>query len=484
MTEITWQRPEYDKALPDWQLGDDVCEGERAIKDRGETYLPKPNPHDNSEQNTRRYDQYKARAVFYPATARTNKGLVALVFRKDPVVTLPESLEFLITDVDGKGNSIYQQSQKALSKLLRRGRHGFLVDYPRTGGVVSKAQKEALGIKSRIVGYNADQIVNWDTETQGGKEVLSLLVLRETVTVREGFKQKSITQYRELSLDDGIYTVRIWRKKDKLDEWEAIDEFQPVDGKGQKFSKILFQIIGAENNDSDIDKAPLDEMARLNIAHYRNSADYEDSCFFVGQVQPVMTGLTEEWRDHLEQQGIYAGSRNPIMLPAGGDFKFAQAQPNSLVKEAMDTKERQMVAVGAYLIEKGSAVKTATQQNSEDAVSHSVVSLCAQNLSEAYEQCIKWVAEFENVELGEDFAFLLNTDFTSLAVDAQVMQAIATLQQGGIIAKHDVRAFLRRMTVIDPSRTDEDIEIEAANEMDELPKQEFNNLAFNSEAIN
>jgi hypothetical protein len=39
----------------------------------------------------------------------------------------------------------------------------------------------------------------------------------------------------------------------------------------------------------------------MNIAHYHNSAEYENSVFLCGQIQPVMTGLDTEWRDWLQE---------------------------------------------------------------------------------------------------------------------------------------------------------------------------------------
>lgn len=43
MSDVTFQHAEYVKNLPYWQKLDDVCEGEDAVKAKGEKYLPKPN---------------------------------------------------------------------------------------------------------------------------------------------------------------------------------------------------------------------------------------------------------------------------------------------------------------------------------------------------------------------------------------------------------------------------------------------------------
>lgn len=466
--DVTWQRPEFEEALKDWRLVDHVCAGERAVKGQKAEYLPKPNPNDNTSEADKRFNQYLKRAVFYPLTGRTNRGLVSLAFMNDPECTVPTGLDYVKEDIDSMGNSLQQQSQKVLSNILRRGRNGLLVDYPRMEGVISRAEKARLAIRASTVSINAHQITNWRVEQIGGQHKLTLLVFKEKDSEIDNFAEKAIVQYRVLRLFDGVYSVELWRKSnDPKEGWILHDEYIPLDGAGKTWGEIPFTFVGSENNDHEVDPPPLLDLARLNIAHYRNSADYEDSVFFVGQVQPWITGLDEAWRDWLVEQGMYIGSRTPITLPVGASFGMEQAQPNMIAKEAMDAKEQQMVAIGAHMIEKGSALKTATQQKSEDAVAHSVVSLCAENVSNAYTQCLKWMARFENIEVPDNMAFALNQDYTSLSAEPQMIMAIVDGWQKGAYAKSDARAYLRKLAVIE--RDDEAIEDELENETPGLP---------------
>src|SRR5690606_1725369 len=130
---------------------------------------------------------------------------------------------------------------------------------------------------------------------------------------------------------------------------------------------------------------------KLNEAHYNNSAIYEDSVFTVGQVQPWASGLTvDHIKEMLDQDPpFYIGSGHLFPVPAGEQFGFAQAQPNMLAKEAMNEKERQMIAMGAMFIQPGSAVKTATQSEGEQKVQHSILSLIAVNISEGYHMALR-----------------------------------------------------------------------------------------------
>lgn len=458
--DVTYQHPQYKAATQDWQLIDDVCAGERRVKEMGVTYLPMPNPADTSPENKTRYDQYVKRAVFYNATGRTKKGLIGAAFRKAPTLKVPESMAYIGTDIDGKGISIYQQSQKALDGQLKNGRCGLLADYPRTAATVTKADQQSGNIRATCVLYNAKNIRNWQTTRIGSKIELSLVVIMECIseTTADGFGQQEIHQYRILRLLDGIYQVEIQRKNDK-GEWYVFDQFVPLRGDGLPWLSIPFTFLGSENNDDNVDDAPLLDLATLNIAHYRNSADYEDSVFFTGQPQAWIGGLDEAWRDWLQENKIYVGARAPLLLPKEGAFGFAQPQPNSLVKEAMTGKEQQMVSLGARLIQPGGAQKTATEDMADRESEMSVLSLCVSNNSEAYTQVIRWMAVFENVD-SSDVSYEISSDFVEMRMDAQLLTALIALWQSGKYPEADLWAQLRKYGLIRSDKTDEEIKDE------------------------
>ncbi|MDP8078346.1 DUF4055 domain-containing protein [Phocoenobacter skyensis] len=459
MSKVNTKRKEYSEILQKWKLLNDVCSaGDGAIKKGRTTYLPKPNPSDKSEENNARYEQYLARAVFYNATGRTLRGSVGLAFNKYPTLTLPTTLEYLQTDCDGAGVSIYQQSQKALTQVLKLGRHCLFVDYPKTNGEVSIAQKKQAYLRPHIVSIGAEQVINWRAEKVGGVTKLTLVVIQETKETHENFAIVSDIQYRVLSLEGGKYRVRIFDK----DCEPTSEDYYPTDATGSNWDIIPFTFIGSENNDADIDEPPLLDLANLNLAHYRNSADYEDSVFFNGQAQPFISGLSEEWRDHLEDKKIYAGSRSVMLLPEGGNYGYAQPQPNTLVKEAMVTKETQMIALGAKLIERSTSVKTATQVNSEDSASHSVLSLCANNVSDAYRLALSWCCRYEGVLFECDYE--ISQEYTDNKLDPQLLMALVGAWQQGAIPQSQLLRNLRQFDMIDPELTNDDLISELESE--------------------
>ncbi|EZI23921.1 DUF4055 domain-containing protein [Pseudomonas extremaustralis] len=464
MTDVTFTRSEYTAAQYRWRLVRDVCKGSETVKVAGDYYLPRPNASDKSQDNKDRYDAYKKRAVFYNATGRTKHSLVGAVFRTWPTLTVPGALDYVATDIDGQGVSVYQQSQSVIGHLLEVGRHGLLVDYAAVEpGTVSRADEHAGRARANVASYPAESIINWKTRQVGGQHLLSLVVLREKVDVDtdDGFGSEQATQYRVLRLDvSGVYTQEVWEEGSSKAEM-TVAPFAPLNGSGQPWRIIPFQFLGSENNDTSIDDSPLYDMAEVNIGHYRNSADYEEAAYLVGQPQPWMSGLDEQWRDHLEKAGIFLGSRAPWLLPVNGACGVWQAQPNTVAKEAMDAKKQDMVSLGARLIERGSAVKTATQADNDSAAEHSVLSLVVSNVSEAYSQCLVWMAEFVNAT-GE-VVYKLNQDFSQITLDATILSALFNAVQGGKLPEGDFWQYLRDRGVINPEKTDDEIrdELEA-----------------------
>jgi hypothetical protein len=465
MADVQFERQEYLNAKPDWALVGDVCRGDRAVKKRGEEYLPNPSAvEDNPNEKKAVYDRYKQRASFYNATGYTREGLIGAVFRKVPTFTAPDALNYLESDADGAGVSIYQQSQEVLGQVLGKGRAGLLVDYPTTDAPASRAQQAAGLIRATINSYDAEQIINWRTTKIGGAHLLSLVVIHEHAEepTADGFGLEAIEQFRHLSLEEGVYIVRIWRKPESGGAFVIHEESIPKRGNGQPWDRIPFTFVGARNNDSDVDKAPLLDLATLNIKHYQVGADWYNALFYAGQPQPWMSGLTEQWVAMLEEKGVVMGSRSPMMLPEGGQFGIETVTADTALQKELEAIEQRMVALGARLVQPGQAVKTATQAQDESETQHSILSLAASNVSEAYGQCLAWVGEF--MAAAGEALYQLNQDLTEHSLDAQMLKELVAAWMSGAIPEGDLWAYLRKVGLIDPEKTDEEIREETQND--------------------
>lgn len=458
--DASYTRPEYDLALPKWTRVRAAAEGQDSIK-AIPNILPKLNENDCSPENKIRNQQYLERAVYFNATGRTLEGLIGLAFSRDPDIDVGD-LKYLFDDANGQGVSIYHAAQKSLSGVLQTARHGLLTDY--TNG------------RPSISGYPAESIINWRTVRKDGKSHLSLLVLREVDEVDLGsFKLEYIERYRVYRLINGEVNLQLFKRRlNGTIEDEGNVELALPSSIRSKLTEIPFAFIGSEDNSTAIQRPPLRGLAEMNIAHFRDSADYQDSVFWCGQAQPWISGLDESWRDSILEKGLYVGSRSPIPLPVGGAMGYAQPNPNTLAKEAMDGKEELMVALGARVIERvGMTSKTATQAAGDIATGTSVLGLCCANVSEAMTRAIAWCGLFHKAKILSSAKFRLTQDFTELTMDAGKVDSLVRAWQAGAFGGTDLRNYLRRMNVIAPERTDAEITTEVEAEVSVHTAQEI-----------
>lgn len=465
----------------------DCIEGEQCIKRAGTRYLPMPNSTDQSQENLARYDGYRARAVFYGVTERTRDGLIGEVFNVDPTVTVPTQLDAVVKDADGSGVPLVQLAQETEADVMSYGRAGLFVDYPRTdGNATSIADIEEGNIRPTINHYKPWNVINWRTQRRGSLYVLTLVVLRERHETENGNFGVTIgNQYRVLRLkDDGTYWQELWVPGQSGTVGNVLDPtsiVQPKDAAGLPLKYIPFTFVGAKRNDAKIDRPPLYALASINMAHYRNSADYEDSCYMVGQPTPVITGVTQIWVDEVLKGRLELGSRASLPLPPGANFELVSATENSMIKEAIDHKERQMVALGAKLIEQKTVQRTATEAGIEESSEVSILATITKNVSAAYkfalEVCALFtgsvtVADDASQNLEDGIQFELNTEFALADASPEDIQSCIKAWQADAISFTEMRAKLRRTGYA--TQDDKAAKAEIAAQMAEDAKNNMN----------
>lgn len=468
---VGYIRDDVQSQLGKWRLVDDTVEGEDAVKNKGEMYLPKPETHTDENINNKIYDKYKLRAVFFPVIGRTLSGLLGQVFSKPVVTDNPPEIEPLEEDIDGAGTSLEQQTKETTKGVLKHGRGGLLSDFPRIeeGAVVTKEDMANGKIRARVIYYEAQQIINWREATMNGETKLSLLVLFENKVIDDdGFEFETSPRWRVYRLKPEGVTVTVYKLQDDRKGKEGAEytedeaEAFVIGADQQPLQTIPFSFVGAENNDSQVDDAPLYPLGQLNIAHYRNSADYEQSCFNVGQVMPVFTGLTDEWvKKHINGK-VTLGSCTPVSLPQGADAKLLQAGPNSMAKEGMDHKEDQMKAIGAKLIEPNTVQRTATEVEIEETSEASVLSSVAKNVSAAYEQALYFCSLFYAPTERGNIKVALNSEFQVTGLSAQERAEVVAAWQSGVLTWEEVREVFRRKGIA--TLSDEEAKFKIQNE--------------------
>lgn len=467
---VDTQNADYAKNIPVWELVRDCDEGATAIKARrsrrsvyaggigsqeGTAYLPAPNARDGSDDNQIRYEAYRSRANFVNFVSHTKEGMLGMVFRKPTEIELPVNIEYLIENANGNGLHLDQMIKDAASDTLLTGRYGLLVDYPQTDEGLTQAEVLRAGLQASILAYPAESIINWRCEVINGVKTLSMVVLQEPriePLENDPFDVKHCMFHRVLLLVDGVYTQRLYNDSNEL----VSDDIVPRKSNGSTWDVIPFEFIGSVNNDETSDKAPLYDIAEINIAHYRNSADYEESSFIVGQPTPVIAGLTQSWVDDNFADGIQLGSRSGLLLPLDANASLLQAAPNQMPERGMELKETQMVKIGTRIIQDTGGAETAEAAKIRFAGQNSKLGSLIINVEEAFKKTLLWLGEFMGGE--GDITLEINKEFYDATIDPQMLAQTMVLQERGVISKSDVRYLLRRGNLLDSTRTDEEIE--------------------------
>ncbi len=453
---VNSQATQYQDALAEWTLVSDCVIGEKAVKYRKEKYLPRPNPSDKSQTNKDRYEQYLARAMFVNYTGRTLRALIGSVFRKDPVIELPSTAEYLAEDASRNGITLKNLIKLSTAETLKTGRAGLLADYPQAEEGLTLA--ETMANRAYVIHYDAKDIINWHVN-QGGQ--LDLVVLRESEEVQEGteFNYVREPRYRVLIMVDGEYQ-QWYYDEGGVRVWEAT----PRKSDGSTFNELPWSWIGSEDNDEDLDIPPLADIARVNIGHYRNSADFEETSFITGQgtFHIDIGEMSPEQFKEANPNGVMVGSRGGIQT-RGGKVEIVQGDPNTLPDKAMSRKEEQMVAIGARIIQDTSGTETAEAARIRHSGENSMLATVVQNVEAAYLRIMGYIGEFMGVT--QDASIELNRDFFDSNLSAQDVMAIIQSGDAGIVARSDQRKMMRTGRIeLDSERDDEAIDGEIAGQ--------------------
>jgi hypothetical protein len=161
--------------------------------------------------------------------------------------------------------------------------------------------------------------------------------------------------------------------------------------------------------------------------------------------------------------GITIGSRRGIVTQ-GGKVELVQAEERNLLVKLKESKEEEMVKIGARLVQRGGAGETAEAARINASAEASTLDMLVGNVSEAIEAALEDVCLF----LGEDpeiVEYMLNRDFWETSIDTQTAMAIIQFGDAGIIARSDQRHMIRQGRIqIADGRTNDEIDDEISTQ--------------------
>ena len=442
--------------------------GEDAVKSAGEKYLPRLDSQTDDE-----YLAYKTRASFFNATARTADGYVGLIFRREPTFKVPgnnsgvgRALDAMVEDADMLGTSLPSYAKNVVGEVIALGRAGSLIDWE------DVSEKRAFAIL-----YKAEQIINWHVERVNGRNVLTLVVLKEvslkpSVTPDE-FEPETVDQLRVLKLVPGekdnngeqmwSYQVEIWQpqpgksKRTKV-EWIKVETRTPL-RLGKSLPLIPFVFHGPRHFLPEVDKLPLADIIAVNLDHYRLNADYKHGLHF--------TALPTAWVSGFDKSAnLRIGSSTAWVAETPGataGFLEFQGQGLSTFERAMDRDEQLMAVLGSRMLEAQKRVgETADAIELRQSGENSVLSAVSLSVSDSLTHMLRWVYWWNSTEatpeaIGDDAVLVtLNTDFKTKGMTSDQITAIVAAWQAGAISRDTMFDLFRKGEVLPAGRSNQE----------------------------
>lgn len=454
------QHQEYKEMLPKWERCRDALAGQDAVHAAGQKYLPKL-----TDQEPAEYEAYLQRTGFYPASGRTWQGLLGLVFRQSPQTEAPEAAMALVDDVTLAGNSAEAFAREILGEIETVGRYGVLVEYPRVAQQPgSLAEASSQNLRPYATGYKAESIINWRVERVRNVMRPTLVVLSETHKTAGMFVTSHEEQLRVLMLLDGQYVQQVWRKPEKSGDWTLLEQIVPLrDGAPLNF--IPFYPFGSEENSLTCQEPPLLDLVNVNLSHYRTTADLEHGAHFTGLPTPFIAGVQLG-----ENEKIRIGSSSAIVSAdpqAKASYLEFTGQGLSALEKLLDRKEAQMAAIGArMLMPEKAAVEAAETVAMRHNGENSVLAGQANLISSGVEAVLNFMRDWSGIP-GE-ITFRISTDFLPARMGPQELDALVKSWQAGAISKRTLFSNLQMGEIVEPGKTFEEEEAEAAEDAPQL----------------
>jgi hypothetical protein len=282
----------------------DCYDGEQVIKNAGETYLKKLKAHTPAD-----YETYKDRAYFYNAVRRTHRGLMGSLFRKPVELTLPEAMKSRIRleNITQDKKSFASFCQTLGHEVLLTGRFGVLADF-----------KGSNWQSPYLAGYLAENIYAWRTREWNDREIVDRVILleREPITTEYGYTSQLLVRVLRLDPDQSgrmVYSQTEIRPSTSTQAESGVQTLIkniPITVRGGRtLDYIPFVFVNATNLSCEVGPAVLEDIAWINISHYRSTAHLEHGRFYAGMPTYVTAG--DGTKDLVEQLASSAAGNDP-----------------------------------------------------------------------------------------------------------------------------------------------------------------------------
>lgn len=435
---ISWARQE-----PRWRLIEQLCLGTLGMQQAGERYLPRE-PREDPES----YQNRLAKSFCPPYYLRLEQMLAGMLTRKPiRLDNVPDAMVEQLYDVDLTGSGLDVFLQHLARLCIRYGHVGVLVDFPR--GDEGDDTPVTDFSRPYWVPYAPRDILGWRTDVVGGTQKLTMLRLRETLTVPYGeWGEEVVEQVRVL--EPGRF--RVYRlQASKSRDWELISEGTTT------MDEIPFAIAYSNRSATLESTPPLEEVAWLNLQAYQCESDQGNLLHVAAVPRYNLFGVPAEVEE------LSAGPSSATAFPSDARAEFTE--PTGTSYEArfkqLDRIKDQIAELGLAAVLGQNLTNQAAEAKAIDrSQGDAALQAVAIGLQDLVDQCLSFHAAYLGLPDGGSSA--VNRDFVSARLEPADVQQLIQLRLNNEISQE---TLLTRLAEGEWLGSDFDIEAELEQTM-------------------
>lgn len=447
---ITTPTPEIAAYHSRFKMVRDVVAGAHRISLGRESYLPRFRANQSDDE----YNRFLSTTPFFPATSRTAQGRRGLMFAKNVVLNAPilEPIAHVLTQ---KGHSWRSIAEQIVYETFQTNWTGLLVDHPAPpiGVELNAANALVEGFRPFLYVYGAESILE---ATRG-------LVRNQQLFTRVRLLESN-DRVLELTLENGVYVQTVHEQSNG--QWRTTKRIPTKDGK--PLNEIPFEIV-SDNREDEPQPCVLEDVARLNIAHYVAQGRINALQVFGSGLVPILKGVEPERRivDGVEtiiMPELQFGSNGSYLLLPNKESDFGFLEPKGymaadLRASAKDLEDK-MAKVGARMLAAEAVAPEATEtvmmrNAAEDSITGSLAETYAARISKQFSRMAWWMAPGDDLFTGKEAVLTLNTDYKNAGMTAQERTIAMAELQAGIRSWEDWFYERRDKGVVNSSLTPE-----------------------------
>lgn len=460
-------RPDYVNELCERQHADvafirDVYAGTKHLRKKGQAYLPKHSAEEDEDYNRR-----LLRATLFNGVRRTAKGLVGMIYARDPVTDeVTERIQPLLENIDLTGRALPIFARDVTLDSILDGHGAIVVEHPPKLKVTTASGEEreptladerAAKLRPYAVQVRKSDVINVQWEMVNGEPFLTLFVYREQATESVGrFGERTVERFRVLR--PGSYEVWQQEQENGKLKWVLVEDGLT--------SLSYVPAIPAYADQVGVWEScpPLIDLAHENIDHYVNRNEHKMSLARARIPMPVFTNATED--------GVKWGANYSIKLEGdGASAMMLESSGAALEESRMDIKdtETRMAALGlSMLVRETRAAETEGAKRIDKSESDSQLAVIARGIQDALDMMLWMMGDYMGIERESVGHIELNDDFADYEISPQMLRAMLDARAENRITNETLWTFMQKGKLL-PEDFDAKDEAELL-EMEDMPE--------------